>query len=54
MDLSSNAFYGESIKGDWTIVVYDHLLNANSQGRQNSNASVARLSNWSLKLYGRD
>ena len=54
MDLSSNAFYGEAIQGDWTIEVYDHLQDASAQGRQNSSASVTRLSNWSLKLYGRD
>jgi subtilisin-like proprotein convertase family protein len=54
IDLSSNAFYGEAIQGDWTIEVYDHLQDASAQGRQNSSASVTRLISWSLKLYGRE
>ena len=41
--LSSAAFYGETIAGDWTIEVYDHLNDGNS----------VALNDWALKFHYR-
>ena len=54
IELSSNAFYGEPLKGDWKIEVYDHVVNPNKQGREITSNSVTRLNYWKLKLYGHD
>ena len=41
--LSSAAFYGETIAGDWTIEVYDHLNDGNS----------VALNSWALQFHHR-
>jgi subtilisin-like proprotein convertase family protein len=53
-ELSSNAFYGETMQGEWKIEVYDHLIDSNQQDRSDASNNVTRLNSWSLKLYGHD
>jgi len=53
-ELSSNAFYGETMQGEWKIEVYDHLIDSNQQDRSDTSNNVTRLNSWSLKLYGHD
>ena len=53
-ELSSNAFYGETMQGSWKIEVYDHLIDSNQQDRSDASNNVTRLNSWSLKLYGHD
>jgi len=53
-ELSSNAFYGETMQGEWKIEVYDHLIDSTKQDRSDTSNNVTRLNSWSLKLYGHD
>jgi subtilisin family serine protease/subtilisin-like proprotein convertase family protein len=53
-ELSSNAFYGETMQGEWKIEVYDHLIDSSKQDRSDTSNNVTRLNSWSLKLYGHD
>ena len=40
-ELGSNAFYGESKQGDWTLEVTDHVTD-----------DVGTLTSWSIRIYG--
>jgi subtilisin family serine protease len=53
-ELSSNVFYGEKMKGEWRIEVYDHLIDSAQQDRLNPSDNVTLLNSWSLQLYGHD
>ena len=41
IEFSSNAFYGESIKGDWKLILKDHFA-----------GDGGVLKRWSLRIYG--
>lgn len=49
LKLITHAFYGESIQGDWTLIVRD--LDNSTQNRIN-HVGKGKLTAWSLKFYG--
>ena len=59
--LSSNAFYGENMKGDWMIEIFDHLDEENNEDqekrdwiKQDPDGENALIFEWKLKLYGHE
>ena len=58
LQLSSNAFYGEPMTGQWQIEIYDHIDDDSNENKQrdwikhNPNGKQALIGKWNLKLYG--
>jgi subtilisin-like proprotein convertase family protein len=61
LQLSSNAFYGENMKGDWMIEIFDHLDEENNEDQEkrdwvedDHDGENALIFEWKLKLYGHE
>jgi len=59
LQLSSNAFYGENMQGDWVIEIFDHLDEENNEDQEkrdwikdDPDGENALIFEWKLKLYG--